>query len=83
MYLGYNVTLGMMSKKDWKTAKKYIPICWYGGLIDFFTEMNETSNILEITDDTPLLPRLRKNDSFLMKEFITAGVYNSELEIIN
>ena len=83
MFLGFNVTLGKMQKDDWKKVKKCIPNCWYNGLTDFFVTINSTSEIIELTDSTPIMEELRENDKFIMKEFINAGVDTNQLKILN
>ena len=45
--------------------------------------MNDPAERVELIEDTPLMPSLRINDSYIMKEFLDAGVKDNELKILN
>ena len=49
----------------------------------FFVAVNGISERIELIEDTTMLPSLRRNDEFLMEEFIAADVSRDHLKIIN
>ena len=48
----------------------------------FFIYVN-TPERIELIEDTPLMPTLRTNDSFIMKKILEAGVRDDHLQILN
>ena len=83
MELGYNRTLGVIKEKEYKIIKNFVSPCWYEHVLKFFVAVNDISERIELIEDTTLLPELRRNDEFLMEEFIAAGVSRDHLKIIN
>ena len=45
--------------------------------------MNDPAERIELIEDTPLMPSLRINDWYIMKEFLDAGVKDNDLKILN
>ena len=83
LQLGYNATLGKMTDQNWKQVSSYVTDCWYLELMKFFVTMNNPAERIELVDDTPPMPSLRHNDTFIMQEFVSAGVDKSKLKILN
>ena len=83
MELGYNRTLGSIKESNYIIIKNFVSPCWYEHVLKFFIAINKISERIELIEDTTLLPTLRKNDCFIMQEFIAAGVSNDHLKILN
>ena len=81
--LGFNTTFGTMNNQDWKKVETYVTNCWYKEIMKFFVTINKDGERLELIEDTPSFTTLRHNDSFIMKEFITAGIDKSKLRLLN
>ena len=83
MELGYNITLGSIKENEYKIINFFVSSCWYEHVLKFFVAVNGISERIELIEDTTMLPELRRNDEFLMEEFIAAGVSRDHLKIIN
>ena len=81
--LGFNTTLGTIRESEFKRFKKFVSPCWYDHVLKFFISMNDPAERIELIEDTPLMPALRENDTYIMKEFLDAGDKDDELKILN
>ena len=73
--LGVPFTLGSVPSYRYG---KYIPNCWYKSLWEF-----AQSQPIEIIEDFPTIPTLRKKDQFLMECFMTSGYSGADLKKLN
>jgi len=73
--IGVPFTLGIV---DSKIGSEYTTDCWYKYIWEFVD-----ANPIEIIEDFPDVPLLRKGDSYLMRAFITAGYSGIQLERLN
>ena len=73
--IGVPFTLGTV---DFKIGSMYTTDCWYKHMWEFVD-----ANPIEIIEDFPNVPLLRKGDSYLMKAFITAGYSGIQLKRLN
>ena len=83
--LGSNTKI---SDIKWEKVKSYLTKSWYKGLVEFIHKSNKRRlpkkkragetispiKRLDISEDLPMIPTLRENDSFIMTAFINANI---------
>ena len=81
--IGYNAEIAQL---QWKKVKRYVSKCWHYYLADFMHECNlkraaQQPLRLELKENILKLKLLKENDSFIMEEFVAAGV--NDLYMLN